>query len=218
MAFCGSDQALVTLEDSSSFHYAPSSSVAVNVESSTKASKVYLATTTTINGLFSKHREEESLLCFQIWFEPGILLFGFAFDRSVSVVLFILLSHGLAHVSPDVGAILKSTRPTFSDTLENSRSGILTMSPDVATFGLEPYWFIIFPVVLWVLASIFIALRVYVRVWMIRAPGIDDYVLLAAYVRILHRPTRAASSDRYLIDPLHHKLRHIRRFRPTADQ
>ncbi|KAG8624330.1 hypothetical protein KVT40_007397 [Elsinoe batatas] len=56
---------------------------------------------------------------------------------------------------------------------------------EVQYFNLQPDWFIIFTSVLVVLVTICLGLRVYVRGFMIRAFGKDDWVLITAYIIFL---------------------------------
>ena len=56
------------------------------------------------------------------------------------------------------------------------------MSPDVAKYGLLPRVIIILPIPFLFLATIAIALRLYVRIVTIRSFGWDDAFLVAAYV------------------------------------
>ena len=57
-----------------------------------------------------------------------------------------------------------------------------TAAQEISYFGLKPELCIVLPVVLLVLATITVALRVYVRACMIRAWGLDDTFLVIAYV------------------------------------
>lgn len=55
-------------------------------------------------------------------------------------------------------------------------------SIEIAAYGLKPVAFIALPVVLLILAAIAVALRVYVRAILIRNFGLDDWLLLLAFV------------------------------------
>lgn len=53
---------------------------------------------------------------------------------------------------------------------------------EIDYFNLEPDWFIILTSILVVLVTICLGLRIYVRGFMIRAFGKDDFVLITTYV------------------------------------
>lgn len=55
---------------------------------------------------------------------------------------------------------------------------------EVAAIGLRPDAFIALPIVLLILAGIAVSLRVYVRAFMTKSFGLDDWLLLFAFVSI----------------------------------